>query len=156
MISHSLKTLAAATALLLPVLAAVPGPARAADVQRPKGCVVEAWPAFLDPWHQTHRIRERIKTDAGEVLAIQFGPLKGEYAKLFMFMLVHDGCDRKIVVVSSFNFMTDIARQRGDVGPGQRIYELDLYTHDQHKTLELMHRPPSYAEAKAKALDLLR
>ena len=151
MIPNSLKCFLAAAA----ILAAVPA-APAAAQDRPQGCVLEAWPAFLDPWDQTHRIRERIPTASGDVIAIQFGPMSGEYAKLYLFMLVRGGCDRKVLSAGSFSYLTDFARQRGEIGPGKRIYHLDLFDADKHSVLEQRYDPPGYEEVRARALELLR
>ncbi|HSF96435.1 MAG TPA: hypothetical protein VLA52_15525 [Thermohalobaculum sp.] len=148
MIPRSLKCFLAAAA----ILAAAP----AAAQERPQGCVLEAWPAFLDPWDQTHQLQEKIPTDAGEVLAIRFGPLSGEFAKLYMFMLVRDGCDRHILSVGSFGFQTEFARQRGEIGEGDRIYHLDLFGPDSHQVLEFLRDPPGYEAMRARALEVLR
>lgn len=134
-------------------------PAGAQDKQastRPKGCVIEQWPAFLAPGPQSHTLRERIPTPAGEVDAIAFGPLEGEYAKLYMFFLVKGGCERKVFVVGSYGYMNDFARQRGEIGPNQRIYHLDMFTPRRHRTLEILHDRPGYAAMRARALSELR
>jgi hypothetical protein len=72
-------------------------PAMAQD--RPEGCIIEIWPDYLGPGPQEHHIREKLATDAGEIFAIEFGPLAGEYAKLYLFFLDHDGCERKALIV---------------------------------------------------------
>jgi len=140
----------------LAVAVAVPLASQAPAQQRPEGCVLEAWPAFLDPWGQSHGIREKIPTGAGEVIAVAFGPLSGEFAKVYMFMLVQGGCDRKIVTLASFDFVTDFARERGDIGAGDRIWHLDYFDAQTHNRVELYETEPGYAAARARALELLR
>ena len=151
MIVRRLKGLMIAAGLGAMALAA---PAVAQD--RPDGCVIEAWPAFLAPGPQEHEVRETLTTDAGEIYAITFGPLAGEYGKLYLFFLVHGGCERKVFSVGSYDYMTDIARQNGDLGPDERRYHLDLYEPEKHTVLEFRTSPPAYEEMREMALNLLR
>jgi hypothetical protein len=148
MIGRILKGVTAAAMLVAPGTA----PAQT----RPQGCVIEQWPAYLVPDPQSHRMRERIATDAGEIWAIEFGPLEGEYAKLFLFFLVRDGCERKVLSVGSYGYLNDFARERGEIGEGERVYHLDLFDPESQTTLEIRHSPPSYTEMREKALGLLR
>jgi hypothetical protein len=124
--------------------------------ERPEGCLIEIWPDFLGPGPQEHQLRETLTTDAGEIYAIAFGPLAGEYAKLYLFFLIYDGCERKVFSVGSFNYQTDLARERGEIGPTARRYHLDLYDPDQHTTLEFRSEVPRYGEMREMALNLLR
>ena len=135
--------------------AALSAPAMAQE-SRPEGCVIEQWPAFLAPGPQEHQVRETLTTDAGEIYAIEFGALEGEYAKLYLFFLVHDGCERKVFSVGSYGYMNDFARERGELGEGERLYHLDLYTPENHDTLEIRYDRPSYAQMRERALNLLR
>ena len=131
--------------------------AGAAEAQeRPEGCVIEQWPAFLAPGPQEHRLRESLETDAGTIHAIEFGPLAGEYAKLFLFFLEQGGCERKVFSVGSYGYMTDFARERGEIGAGERVYHLDLYGPETHDTLEIRYDRPGYQEMRERALNLLR
>lgn len=148
MTPRSLKTLLAAAVLAL----AMP----AAAQERPEGCVIEQWPAYLGPGEQTFETREMLETDAGEIHAVVFGPPKGEYAKLFLFFLVHDGCERKVFSVGTYGYMNDFARARGEIGEGQRVYHLDLYEPKRHSTLEIRYQKPSYQEMRERALNVLR
>lgn len=139
---------------LAAALVALAAPAVAQD--RPDGCVIEQWPAFLGPGEQDFQMREKLQTDAGEIWAIEFGPLIGEYAKVYLFFLVHDGCERKVFSVGSYQYLTDFARQRGEIGEDRRVYSLDLYEPEQHTTLEMRYDVPPYAEMRERALNLLR
>jgi len=143
-----LSTAATAAALV------VAGPA--VTQERPEGCVIEQWPAFLGPGDQEFQMREKLVTDAGEIWAIQFGPLVGEYAKVYLFFLVHDGCERKVFSVGSYQYLTDFARQRGEISANDRVYSLDLYEPEQHTTLEMRYDVPPYEELRERALNLLR
>jgi hypothetical protein len=96
-------------------LATSPATSPATAQERPKGCLIEIWPDFLGPGPQEHQLREKLETDAGEIFAIEFGPLAGEYAKLYLFFLVYDGCERKVFSVGSFNYQTDMARESGSI-----------------------------------------
>ena len=150
MIKRCLKVfLAAALALALPA-----GPTIAQE--RPKGCLIEIWPDFLGPGPQEHQVRETLTTDAGEIYAIEFGPLAGEYAKVFMFFLVYDDCERKVFLVGAFNYQTELARQRGEIGPDERRYHLDLFDPEEHHTIEMRTEVPRYEEMREMALNLLR
>lgn len=152
LVSKSLTAgLCLAAALSLPAVAQ-----QAQPEPRPKGCVIESWPAYLAPGLQSFSVRERIPTAAGEILAIEFGPLTGEYAKLFLFFLVRDGCERKVFSVASWNYLTDFALQRGEIREGDRVYHLDVFDAAEQTTLELRYDPPDYGEMREKALTLLR
>jgi hypothetical protein len=148
MIERCLKVFLAAAAIAL----AVP----AAAQERPEGCLIEIWPDFLGPGPQEHQLREKLVTDAGEIFAIEFGPLAGEYAKLYLFFLDHDGCERKAFSVGSFNYITDMARENGSIGPAERRYHLDLYEPEGHHALEFRTEVPRYEEMREMALNLLR
>ncbi len=148
MTMRSLKVFLAAAVI------ALAGPATAQE--RPKGCLIEIWPDFFSPGPQQHQMREKLVTDAGEIYAIEFGPLAGEYAKLYLFFLDHDGCERKALIVGSFNYLTEMARESGEIGPQDRRYHLDLYDPDKHTTLEFRAQVPRYEEMREMALNLLR
>ena len=137
-------------------LAWAPATAQETGEARPEGCVIEQWPAYLAPGPQEHRVRETLTTDAGEIYAIEFGPPAGEYAKLYLFFLVHGGCERKVFSVGSYGYMSDFARQRGEIGEGERVYHLDLYTPESHNVLEVRFDRPTYAEMRERALNVLR
>jgi len=126
MIEHPLKSFLTAATLVL----ALPAAGLAQD--RPTGCVIEAWPAYLDS-----------------------GPLAGEYGKLFMFMLVYAGCERQVMVVGSYDYLIDIARQNGDIGPAERRYHIDMLVPEKHNVLEYRTSPPGYAEMREMALRVL-
>ena len=130
------------------------GPATAQE--RPEGCLIEIWPDFLGPGPQEHHVRETLETDAGEIFAIEFGPPAGEYAKLYLFFLVHGGCERKVFLVGSFNYQTELARDSGSIGPLARRYHLDLFDPEEHHTLEFRAEVPRYEEMREMALNLLR
>jgi len=140
--------------VVLGVLAAMAVSAAAQD--RPDGCVIEQWPAFLGPGEQDFEMREQLATDAGEIWAIEFGPPAGEYAKVYLFFLVHGGCERKVFSVGSYGYQNDFARARGEIGEGERVYHLDLYEPEGHSTLEFRYDRPPYAEMRERALNLLR
>ena len=113
MIERCLKVFLAAAGIVLGGIAlAVP----AAAQERPEGCLIEIWPDFFSPGPQQHQLREKLVTDAGEIYAIEFGPLAGEYAKIYLFFLDRGGCERKALIVGSFNYRTDVARESGETG----------------------------------------
>lgn len=152
MIKRCLKIFWAAAVIALALPAANPAVAQ----ERPKGCLIEIWPDFLGPGPQEHHVRETLTTDAGEIFAIEFGPLAGEYAKVFLFFLVYDDCERKVFSVGSFNYQTELARERGEIGSDERRYHLDLFDPEEHHTLEFRTQVPGYEEMREMALDLLR
>ncbi|MHA1528121.1 MAG: hypothetical protein ACTSVG_03805 [Alphaproteobacteria bacterium] len=148
MMMRCLKVFLAAAAI------ALAGPAAAQD--RPEGCLIEIWPDFFSPGPQQHQLREKLVTDAGDIYAIEFGPLAGEYAKLYLFFLDHGGCERKALIVGSFNYRTEMARQNGEIGSEARRYHIDLFDPEQHTTLEFRTQAPRYEEMREMALNLLR
>jgi hypothetical protein len=152
MIKRCLKVFWAAAVIAL----AFPAADLAVAQERPEGCLIEIWPDFLGPGPQEHQVRETLNTDAGEIFAIEFGPLAGEYAKVFLFFLVYGDCERKVFLVGSFNYLTELARESGEIGPSARRYHLDLYDPDERRTLELRTTLPRYEEMREMALDLLR
>jgi hypothetical protein len=152
MIKRCLKVFWAAAVIALALPAANPAVAQ----ERPKGCLIEIWPDFLGPGPQEHQVRETLTTDAGEIFAIEFGPLAGEYAKVFLFFLVYDDCERKVFSVGSFTYQTELARERGEIGPDERRYHIDLFDPEEHHTLEFRTQAPGYEEMREMALNLLR
>ena len=152
MIKRCLKVFLAAAVIALTLPAANPAVAQ----ERPKGCLIEIWPDFLGPGPQEHKLRETLTTDAGEIFAIEFGPLAGEYAKVFLFFLVYDDCERKVLSVGSFNYQTELAQEAGSIGPEERRYHLDLFDINEHHTLEFRTEAPRYEEMREMALNLLR
>jgi hypothetical protein len=135
---------------------AAPAAGPAAAQGRPEGCLIEIWPDFLGPGPQEHKLRETLATDAGEIFAIEFGPLAGEYAKVFLFFLVYGDCERKVFLVGTFNYQTELARESGSIGPEERRYHLDLFDINEHHTLEFRTQAPRYEEMREMALNLLR
>ncbi len=128
-----------------------------AEAQRPKGCVIEQWPAYFAPGPQGFELRERIALDDGSsIYAIVFGPPAGEYAKLYLFFLDRDGCERKALVVGTYAYMNDFARERGELSEGERLWHLDYLDAESHRTLEFRYERPGYEEMRARALELLR
>ncbi len=158
MIERCLKVFLTAAGIAVGGIALATSPATspATAQERPKGCLIEIWPDFLGPGPQKHQLREKLETDAGEIFAIEFGPLAGEYAKLYLFFLVYDGCERKVFSVGSFNYQTNMARESGSIGPEDRRYHLDLYDPNEHTTLEFRSEVPRYEEMREMALNLLR
>lgn len=150
-----MKGLAAALAAAVLVWAGLVTSPVAAQ-ERPEGCLIEIWPDYLGPGRQTHEVRETLTTDAGEIYAIEFGPLAGEYAKKWLFFLVHDGCERKVFLVGAFNYISEMARENGSIGPDETRYHLDLFQPEGHNTLEFRSEPPRYEEMREMALNLLR
>jgi len=148
MMMRCLKVFLAAAAI------ALAGPAAAQE--RPEGCLIEIWPDFFSPGPQEHRLREKLVTDAGDIYAIEFGPPAGEYAKLYLFFLEIGGCERKALIVGAFNYITEIARENGEIGPQERRYHLDLFDPDEHITLAFRTDVPRYEEMREMALELLR
>ena len=146
-----MKACVAAVGLALG-LAAIPAEAQS----RPDGCLIEVWPDYLGPGPQTHEVRETLETDAGEIFAIEFGPLEGEYAKLWLFFLVYEGCERKVFLVGAFNYVSEMARENGSIRPDEVRYHLDLFRPEGHNTVEFRSSPPRYEEMREMALNLLR
>jgi len=141
-------------AAVIAMAAPTGGPAVAQE--RPEGCLIEIWPDFLGPGPQEYKLRETLTTDAGEIFAVEFGPLAGEYAKVFLFFLVYEDCERKVFLVGSFNYQTELARENGSIGPEERRYHLDLFDPEEHHTLEFRTQAPRYEEMREMALNLLR
>ncbi len=121
-----------------------------------EGCVMDAWERMLAPGFQQHELVERIATDRGPVVVLGFTPLKGEHAKLWIFLLDDGTCFTHAVVAGSYEATTLMARQTGRIGPDARLYHFDLYTGDSHATLGFRETPPGYEEAKRIALEALR
>ena len=156
MIERCLKVFLAAAGIGLGGIALAGAASPAMAQVRPEGCLIEIWPDFLGPGPQEHQIREKLETDAGEIYAIEFGPLAGEYAKLYLFFLDRDGCERKALIVGAFNYITEIARENGEIGPQERRYHIEFFDPDKQTTLEFRTEIPRYEEMREMALNLLR
>ena len=145
---------AAVTVLAAGLFAAAASPA--GGQARPQGCIIEQWPAYFAPGPQSFTVRERIPVAGGTIHAIAFGAPEGEYAKLYLFFLDRDGCERKALVVGTYAYLNDFARERGELGEGERLWHLDYLDAETQRTLEYLYEKPAYEEMRARALELLQ
>jgi len=117
------------------------------------GCADESWAAYLSPGPQTFERREIIAIAPDRnIIAIEFGPLAGDFAKVFMFLEDNGTCYTRVVFVGSYAFTNDMALELGR----ERVYHIDLYEFESHSTLDMRNAPPSYEEARALALNALQ
>lgn len=124
------------------------GPALAAE-----SCVL-SWP-MLKPAPQKFYKIETPDLPAN-IVALRFGPLEGEFPKLFIFLLDGDECFVKAVVAGSYAATTKGARNAGEIGPEDRMYHLDLYDGASHVTLGFSKVPYTFEQVRDAALRFLK
>lgn len=88
-------------------------------------------------------------------MALEFGPLRGDFGKLFMFMVGDDECIREVVSIGSYETTASFGRSIRRSSPGKRLYHADLYDRKSHATLGFYDGPPAYEEAKRMAIETL-
>ena len=120
----------------------------------PVDCAEKVWPAFLSPGPQTYDVLPDISSSEGPVRPIRFGPIAGPYGKVYMFARLNDekSCIERAVVFGSYEATTAFSRERGDIGPEERLFHTDLYSAKGHSTLGFYSKPPSYEVARDYAL----
>lgn len=144
----SLKMLVAALILAGPVAAQV------SSTQRPHDpevvCVEQTWGRFLSPGPQEPVASEQVETAAGTVRVFEFDALKGQFAKLYIFLLFGEDCITKAYVIGSYSFTANSGPE------GVRVFHADLYTPQAHFTMGFFDGPPAYEAIRKGALEALQ
>jgi len=115
-------------ALAIALVAALAPPALAAG-----DCVTKSW-RMLAPEPQEFASVETPGLPAN-IHAYRFGAPAGQFSKLFIFFLDGGECYVRAVVAGTYEMTTSFAREKGSIGPEDRLYHLDLYDGDSHQTL---------------------
>ncbi len=140
--------------LLMLGLLAGPVAAQVSSTQIPPNpariCVSQTWARFLTPAPQNPIARETIETEAGMVRVFEFDALKGEFAKLYIFVLFGETCATKAYVIGSYSFTANSGPE------GTRVFHADLYTPQAHFTMGFFDGPPAYADIRGDALEALQ
>lgn len=106
------------------------------------GCPPFTWDAVIAPGDQTMEIVDRITAEGGRtIVGVQFGPLTGEFAKVYIFIEFVDGCFSRAVSLGRYAYLEAIGNTTD--------YHLDLYTRDAHATLNWYNTLPSYDDIRA-------
>ena len=144
--------------LIVMLALAMPAPRAAAQVsssQVPntagRVCVEQTWGRFLAPGPQEPIPVEQVQTKAGAVGVFRFDALKGDFAKLYIFVLFGEDCARRAYVVGSY----EMTAATGPAGK-PRLYHADLYTPQAHFTMGFFEGPPAYEDIRGAALEALQ
>ncbi len=100
-------------------------------------------------------IREQLEIDAGRLIALEYFEIEGEWARKYVFKLHDEDSSLHLFDVSlgSYERMTQLARETGDIGPGERLYHLDGYgPNGSHFTYGFFVTPPDYDATREMAL----
>jgi hypothetical protein len=135
------------------LIASVMGQMAAAE---PQGCVMDSWGAYLNAGPQEYETVELINTENGDILALKFGDITGDYGKVFLFLLDNGDCFTRAVSFGSYEATNAYAVEAGDTGPDGRLYHGDMYAPDSHKTLGFFKTPPTYELAREVAIATLK
>lgn len=84
------------------------------------------------------------------VMVVMFDKLVGDYPKIFHVIETRDDCLTRVVSLGSYAHLNEAAE-----GPNDRIYHLDLYTHDEHETLLMVRGQPNVQRMLARAFEVL-
>jgi hypothetical protein len=61
------------------------------------------------------------------------------------------------VTLGSYDFTTQIAREAGQIKPDERVYHLDYYRGNEHRTYGLFDvTPPTYDKTRAMVIDIVK
>ena len=111
-------------------------------------CLPGAWGNFLDPGPQDYEFREEIPVGDRYIAAFEFPELKGEYAKVFIFLIGKNDCFQEAVSIGSYSWSGALHDGEG------RLYHADFYDINSHSTLGFYEgAPPTYEEARQLALE---
>lgn len=113
-------------------------------------CEPLGWTQFLLSGEQEFGLVERFPLDEERfVIAVEYGELVGEYAKVFLFLEATEECDLSALSLGSYE-LTNMLSDNG------RVYHLDLYEPNLHTTINFYSTIPEYAELKAIALEIFQ
>jgi len=116
-----------------------------------QACEPLGWKEYLSAGEQDYEVVEKVPLSGEEyILAVRFGELKGEVAKLYLFIEAEGECYKRAFSVGSYEATNSIY-----TGPG-RLYHLDLYEPDAHSTLGFDDTAPTFEAMREKAIELFR
>lgn len=122
--------------MIIVLFALMMGIAASAEEQN---CTPLGWDRFLLPGPQEFEVREDIEPEDGVLIRVlEFGELKGDYAKVFLFLRFDGRCISRAMSLGSYAATNALSE------PGTRTYHLDLYEPGQHATLGFYNGVPTY------------
>lgn len=94
--------------------------------------------------------REQFQAGGRPVVAYEHFDPSGPHRVFYAFLVGHpDGTLEGRYSLGSYDFTTEPARERGDIGPDERIYHLDWYAGSLHSTLGFYNVLPDYDQVRA-------
>ena len=101
--------------------------------------------------------REQGSIEGRRVMAFQTFEPQGDRMVFVTFYLIDsEGRDTARISLGSYDFTTSIAREAGEIGPGDRMYHLDYYAGRFHATYGFFRVQPSYDELRTLVASILR
>lgn len=98
---------------------------------------------------------ERYSLNNKKVFSYESFEPNGEYMIFYTFYFLNgDGTSAEYKYsLGSYENTTKIARELGEIGPTERVYHLDWYRQDAHKTIGFFSRLPDYEELRRLVLE---
>ena len=102
-------------------------------------------------------IRENFDVGTINVAATEFSVLEGDYPVRYLFLLTHSsGQPAGALFLASYLPLTEMAWELGDIGPGTRIFHINVFEDNQTSFLRSYRCEPSYALVRSAAVELAR
>ena len=115
-----------------------------------------AWGKNIAPHAQKMEFDIIARKDDAAIVGIRFGPMTGDFAKVFGFFLYRGDCVTRAFVIGA-SAASNGSRSIDDLPEGEAPYfTSDYYSVVAHATLNIFKEPPTYEEARDLAMEYLR
>ncbi len=127
----------------------------AVSAQVSDSCPRFGWERFTNPGAQDYTIVQQHSSPLGhQILEVDFGELKGDYAKAFLFAEFRGDCLLRMVSVGSYSFTAEY-HAKANPDATYRLFHADLYESETHSTLGFFEGEPNVDEIRAMAMEIL-
>ena len=114
-----------------------------------------SWGEVIAPYNQYMEFDVISQFDGKSIVAVEFYPLEGFYAKRFGFFLHNGACVEEAYIVGAFASVNQFTPVEDLPADAEIRFNQDLYTMTSHASLDVSTEAPSYEEARDLALELL-
>lgn len=106
---------------------------------------------------QPYFCREQFRLGDKRVMALEYFEMTGERAMRYRFeVLDKTGRDRLYFVsLGSYGLTNQIARETGDLKPGERLFHLDYYDKEGHRTYAMYRSEPGYEDTRKAVVEVI-
>lgn len=100
--------------------------------------------------------REQLRAGDKRVMALEYFELSGERAVRYRFEVL-DKTGRRLYLLSlgSYGLTNQIARETGELKPGERLFHLDYYGQAEHRTYAMYRSEPSYEDVRKAVVEVI-